>query len=74
LFTKSVPNRRSAKDNKTSIQRIIFWGKRVTEFYPNKKDQNGEEDSVFRDYLDSKGIIHIQSIHHNIYNIDKNFL
>jgi intergrase/recombinase len=31
---------------------------RGAQFYPNKKDKNGEADSVFQNYLESKGIIH----------------
>jgi len=38
---------------------------RGSQFYPNKKDKNGEADSVFRDYLQSKRIIHIPSRRNN---------
>jgi len=38
---------------------------RGSQFYPNKKDKNGEEYSVFRDYLESKGILHIPSRRNN---------
>ncbi len=38
---------------------------RGSQFYPNKKDKNGEADSVFRDYLESKGIRHIPSRRNN---------
>jgi hypothetical protein len=34
---------------------------RGSQFYPYKKDKNGEDDSVFRDYLESRGIKHIPS-------------
>lgn len=38
---------------------------RGAQFYPNKKDKNGEADSVFQNYLESKGIIHIPSRRNN---------
>jgi putative transposase len=38
---------------------------RGSQFYPNKKDKNGEANSVFRDYLQSKRIIHIPSRRNN---------
>ena len=38
---------------------------RGSQFYPNKKDKNGEADSVFREYLESKRIIHIPSRRNN---------
>ena len=38
---------------------------RGSQFYPNKKDKNGEADSVFQDYLESKGIKHIPSRRNN---------
>ncbi|MCZ7383022.1 MAG: hypothetical protein O8C64_15805 [Candidatus Methanoperedens sp.] len=38
---------------------------RGSQFYPNKKDKNGETDSVFRDYLESRGIKHIPSRRNN---------
>lgn len=38
---------------------------RGSQFYPNKKDKNGEADSVFRDDLGSKEIKHIPSRRNN---------
>jgi transposase InsO family protein len=38
---------------------------RGAQFYPNKKDKNGEADSVFQSYLESKGIKHIPSRRNN---------
>jgi putative transposase len=38
---------------------------RGSQFYPNKKDKNGEADSVYRDYLELKGIKHIPSRRNN---------
>ncbi len=38
---------------------------RGPQFYPNKRDKNGEEDSVFQEYLESRGIIHIPSRRNN---------
>jgi putative transposase len=38
---------------------------RGSQFYPNKKDKNGEAESVYRDYLESKRIIHIPSRRNN---------
>jgi len=52
-----------AKEVNGSIEAINT--DRGSQFYPNKKDKNGEADSVFRDYLESKGIIHIPSRRNN---------
>jgi len=39
---------------------------RGSQFYPNKRDKNGEADSVFQDYyLKTRGIIHIPSRRNN---------
>jgi hypothetical protein len=38
---------------------------RGSQFYPNKRDINGEADSVFREYLESKGIKHVSSKRNN---------
>ncbi len=34
---------------------------RGSQFYPNKRDKNGDADSVFQDYLKIRGIMHIPS-------------
>ncbi len=38
---------------------------RGSQFYPNKRDKNGEADSVFQDYLESRRITHIPSRRNN---------
>jgi putative transposase len=38
---------------------------RGSQFYPNKKDKNGEADSVFQNYLESREIRHIPSRRNN---------
>ena len=38
---------------------------RGTQFYPNKRDKNGNAESVFQNYLESRGIKHIPSRRNN---------
>ncbi len=52
-----------AKESNAVIEAINT--DRGTQFYPNKKDKNGEADSVFQNYLESKGIKHIPSRRNN---------
>jgi putative transposase len=38
---------------------------RGTQFYPNKRDKNGKAESIFQNYLESRGIKHIPSRRNN---------
>jgi putative transposase len=38
---------------------------RGTQFYPNKRDKNGKAESIFKNYLESRGIKHIPSRRNN---------